>query len=421
MSGKATRVAKGFGWAVGYLLLLVAFVYLTFPMDALRGRILAEFERQQRYGRPSTEPLMSLDIGKLDTYWLSGIELEELKLTIPPRVEKPKAAFPGLDLGAGGEAPEPSVLRIDRVHARVRLLPLLAGRVMIDFRAEAFGGTIRGSAPYASEGDVEIEVEGVHLEQIAPLRAMVQNQPLFGTLRGSVLLSPVDGKFAKASGKVDLAVDNVSMFDGNSKLLGVALPTAQIGRIVLVASADKGTLTIDELSVQGKDVELAGEGKIRLNESYKRSIADLFVKFKFTDSYRDKDDATRGLLGKPGAKFKPAIEELDPQKTFVRARTDDEFYRFHVAGRLDKLDVQPAGQRGASRAKPVGGLGAATLKESRRASKLSPATTPLSPPAPVEPPPAAAPEPPPPAAPEPPPPAAAPVELDGDLSGTGSE
>jgi len=348
-------IARYVGYPLLYLASLAFFFYLTFPMGALRGRILAEFERQQRYGRPGNEPVMTLEIGDLDTYWLSGIELEHVKLTVPPRAEKPKAGMGGLNLGSkDAEPPAPSVIAIERFHARVRILPLLLGRVMVDFHLDAFGGTIHGSAPYASPGKVEVEIENVHLEQVEPLKAMVQNQPLFGVLHGTIMLQPEEGKFAKASGKVDLQIDDVSMFDGKSKLMGLALPTAQIGRVALAAKADKGQLEIEELSVQGKDLELSGEGKIRLNESYKRSTADLFLKFKFTDAYRDKDDATRSLLGKPGSKIKAAIEELDPQRTFVRAKTEDDFYRFHLVGRLDKLDVQPAGIASGGRGKQNG-------------------------------------------------------------------
>jgi len=384
VKARLLRVAKLAGYVFGYLTLLFVFFYLTFPMDALRGRILAEFERQQRYGRSASEPVMTLEIGELDTYWLSGIELEDLKLTVPPKVDKPKAAFPGLD--AAKDTAEPSVIEIEHVHARVRLLPLLVGKVMVDFRVEAFGGTVRGSAPYASVGNVEVELERIHLDRIAPLRSMLQNQPIFGVLSGAVLLTPEDGKFAKAIGKVDLQLDEVSLFDGKSKLFGVALPAAQIGRMTLAAKADKGLLTIEELSVQGKDLELAGEGKVRLNETYKRSSADLYLKFKFADGYRDKDDATRGLLGKPGSKIRPAIEELDPQRTFVRAKTDDDFYRFHLVGRLDKLDVQPAGtgagKKGGARSPLAATKGLRGAVSSSETTDESPAP----PPAPAAPP-----------------------------------
>ncbi len=347
MKDRIKRIGRWLGYPLLYVGSLAFFFYVTFPMEALRGRILAEFDRQQRQGRARDEAVMTLEIGALEHYWFTGVELKQVRLTVPPRIDAQKGPGSGLSLGStDGAPPLPSVITIDRCRARVRILPLLLGHVFLDFQVNAFGGSIHGTAPYATPGKVDVELENVHLEQVEPLKAMLQQQPIVGVLHGAITLQPVDGKFAKASGKMDLQLDDVSIFDGKSKLLGLVLPTAQIGRVTLAAKADKGQLTIEELSVQGKDLELSGEGKIRLNESYKRSTADFFLQFKFSDTYRDSDDATRSLLGKAGSKIKPAIEALDPQRTFVRAKTEDDFYRFHLVGRLDKLDIQPAGVGG---------------------------------------------------------------------------
>jgi hypothetical protein len=84
-----------------------------------------------------------------------------------------------------------------------------------------------------------------------------------------------------------------------------------------------------------------GEGSIKLNESWDKSRADLYLKFKFTDAYRTKSDAATGLLGKPGDKFAGALEMGVPD--FKRAKTDDEFYRFRIHGALGDLNFDPAG------------------------------------------------------------------------------
>ncbi|MBM4360350.1 MAG: hypothetical protein FJ096_19765, partial [Deltaproteobacteria bacterium] len=57
MKARLLHLLRIIAYPIGYLTLLGAFFYLTFPMAALRGRILAEFERQQRYGRPPGEPV----------------------------------------------------------------------------------------------------------------------------------------------------------------------------------------------------------------------------------------------------------------------------------------------------------------------------------------------------------------------------
>ncbi len=367
MKAKLVRVLRFLAYPALYLACLLAFIYLCLPTATLKGRIEAEFAQRERRARGPGEATMELSIGELDTYWLTGLELEDIALTVPARAAKGGSALAAIAGDApAGDSARPSVLKVDRVTARVRILPLFIGKLTIDFTVEAFGGTIEGHAPLGGAGDLEVELSGIQLDRIEPLKAMLEGLPLFGVVHGSLSLSPEDGSFAKATGKLEVAADDVVLGDGKAKLIGVALPAAKVGHVSIVAKAEKGQLTIEELSAHGRDFELSGTGKLRLQESWKRTTSDVFVELKFTDSYRDLDDATRGLLGKPGQKYKPAIE-LDPRGTFKKAKSEDDFYRFHVTGRLDRLDVQPAGalsgkKRGAMKSEkvgdgPLGGLG----------------------------------------------------------------
>jgi hypothetical protein len=68
----------------------------------------------------------------------------------------------------------------------------------------------------------------------------------------------------------------------------------------------------------------------------------VLLKFKFADGYRDKSEATRSLLGKPGDKFPPVIE-VAPGSKFKQAKTADGYYQFHLIGALSKMDFKPAG------------------------------------------------------------------------------
>ncbi|MSP24110.1 MAG: type II secretion system protein GspN [Myxococcales bacterium] len=344
MKARLLRLVRWLAFPSLYVVALLAFFYLCLPTKQLAARIEAEFAQRDGRARGPGEPGMTLEIGELDTYWFSGLELTKVVLTVPPRVPKGKGGLASLGVSASSAgAPAPSVVTIDRLTARVRILPLLLGRVTLDFRVEAFGGTVVGTAPYGSRGDFEAEGTGIQLGRIEPLAAMLQELPLSGVLHGKFSLAPEDGKFRKASGKLELGIEDVVLGDGKAKLMGVALPAAQLGHVAVVAKAEKGLLSIEELSAHGRDFEFSGEGKLQLQESWKRTTADVFLEFKFADGYRDTDDATRGLLGKPGQNYKPALE-LDPSGTFKKAKTDNDFYRFHVSGRLERLDVQPAGE-----------------------------------------------------------------------------
>lgn len=354
MKPRLIRIAKLSSYPLFYLASLVLFGYLCFPFNQLRGRIIAEFDRMQQAERrrgPAAAAPMKLELGELSSYWLSGIEVRDAKLVIPPDPEPKKRSRTQLQLGSANAAndeegsAEPAVVTIDRAHARVRLLPLLAGSVRIDFGVEAFGGEIDGTAPYGTDSDVEVTIEGLELGRIEPLQSLT-GLPIRGKVDGELKLSPQDGKFAKADGKLELRIGGVVIGDGKATLQGVALPAARVGDLAIIAEAKDGVLKIDEISAAGPDFELSGDGRIRLRERWNRSRADINLKFRFTDSYRDKDDTTRSLLGEPGSKIPPALE-FDPR--VKRSKTADGFYGWHVHGSLASLKFDPQPVKGAPR------------------------------------------------------------------------
>jgi len=361
---KLLRVAKWVAYPLFYLLCLALFGYLSFPYEQLKTRIIAEFDRTQRRSSRGQEP-MRLEIDDLDSYWFSGVEVTGARLIIPPKKRSSKKRT--MSFGGGTKKDEPkkaSVLTIDRVTARVQMLPLLIGDVQINFDAEAFGGEISGSLPVGADGgDVEIEFVGLQLLDVAPLQTTLEGIPLQGVASGAVSLMPRNGKFSKADGRLAVVVDTVKLGnkqkgdDGKLKdvveMQGVELPSVLVGTINIEATAKDGLLTIEDFGAKGRDFELLGDGKVKLHESWDRSQADVYLKFRFSDSYRTKSDAATSLLGEPGAKYPPVIEAA-PGSPFKRAKTEDEFYRFHINGALNKLDFKPAGNKSARGKKPRG-------------------------------------------------------------------
>lgn len=354
MKPRLIRVAKLASYPLFYLAALVVFGYLCFPFDQLKSRIIAEFDRLQQAERrraPSSKAAMRLELGELDSYWLSGIEVREAKLTIPPDTKTAKKSS-RLPVGtakssADEEPPKPSVITVDRAHARVRLLPLLLGRVRVDFGLDAFGGEIYGSLPYGADGDVEVTIEDLQLGEVQPLQALT-GLPVLGTVNGELRLVPKEAKFSKADGKLELTIQRVVIGDGKAKLQGVALPAAQVGDFAISADAKDGVLKIDEITATGRDFELTGDGRVRIRENWNRSRADIYLKFRFTDGYRDKNDTTRSLLGEPGSKA-PAILEFEPR--IKRSKTADGFYGWQVHGPLADLKFDPKAVKGTGRSR----------------------------------------------------------------------
>ncbi len=332
---RLVRILKLLAFPAFYLFCLGVFAYVKFPYGRLKDRVVAEIEKR---GKPGQR----LEIGKLSPYWLTGVEVSNVKLHLPPE-EAPAPAFPGgADFGMPAPAPgKESVVVIDEAHARVRLLPLLLGRVRLDFWASAFGGEIKGSAPVGTaKGEVEVEVEHVDVSRIEPL-AQAIGVPVKGSMTGKLSLEAPDGKFNKANGTLDMTLSDVVVSDGKTKIQGlIELPPAKLGEVVLTAEAKEGALKITKLSANGADLEIVGDGKVSLKDPWSEAVADLFVRFKFTDAYRGKNGLTKTLLGEPGSSVPGLIEMQVPK--MKRAKRADGFFGWHVTGPLKRLRFEPS-------------------------------------------------------------------------------
>ncbi|HTJ83542.1 MAG TPA: hypothetical protein VL400_17600, partial [Polyangiaceae bacterium] len=162
-----------------YFVVLFGSIYATFPWERVKDRVEAEFAKTQA-GKGSEA--WRLEVSSLDGYWLTGVELRDAKIVIPPDTEDdrssskvasaPKGALASIARKAADQKaneaeqksatakddakdekkakekkPHESIVVIDHAHARVRILPLLIGRVRVDFGADVFGGEVHGTVP----------------------------------------------------------------------------------------------------------------------------------------------------------------------------------------------------------------------------------------------------------------------------------
>ncbi len=378
MKERLKKIAKWILYPLFYLFCLLVFGYLTFPYDRLKDRLIAEFDHTQR--KKSASAAQKLEIDHLTSYWFSGVEATGVRLILPPEEASASSgtargleAF-GKSASASNEPPKPTVIALDSAHARVRILPLLIGRVKIDFTANAFGGEVEGTVPVgASSGPVEVAFNNLDIGLVEPLANLI-GLPVKGTLSGKLELSAGEGKFSKANGSLDVSISSASLGDGKTKFKGqVALPEAKLGDISLTAEATAGVLKVTKLSATGPDVELMGDGKLNVREPWNDSTADLYLRFKFSDAYRDKNDDTRSLLGAPNSTMPALIEIAEPK--VKRAKRPDGFYGFHITGALKKLKFEPSSSD-AGGAKPARGKGAEAspfAMPNKRPSVASPA------------------------------------------------
>jgi type II secretion system protein N len=321
MSPRVRQILKWAGYVAFYLFALLCFAFLTFPYQRLGDRIVQEFNARQTGPKP-----MRLKLGELSSYWIHGVEADDITLTSPGEPDEQ------------GKPGKPKVLKIDTAHASVSLLRLLVGTVHISFGADAFGGELSGYTSGSDEArQLEVELEDLDLGQ-APLFGDIVGLPLAGKLSGSIDLLMPEQKLSKADGTINLKVTDLAAGDGKAKIRDtIALPRLEAGELTLEAEAKTGQLKITNLSANGPDLKLDSEGTLRLRDAFDSSVLSLTISFKFQERYTNKSDITKSLFG--GGSM-PGLFDLDPK--MKRAKRADGSYGWRASGALARLNFSPA-------------------------------------------------------------------------------
>lgn len=336
MKQRFVRILKFLAYPALYLTCLVVFFYLAFPWNRLKDRLVAEIAV---LGQKPKSMFQRVEIDELDSYWFTGVEAKGVRIYLPPSE----------DAGADKDKPAEAVVKVDELNARLQILPLFLGRIRVKFWAHAFNGDVTGTVPYkASSGPLEVQLDAVDLAYVDVIKDVI-GIPIKGIATGKLELAAEGGKFSKASGMLDLAINGVAVGDGKSKIKNqIALPEAKLGDLVITAEAKEGALKITKFEANGTDIEFAGDGKVSVREPPMNSVADLYVRFKFTDAYRNKSDLTKTLLGAPGSTA-PSLFELADNR-IKRSKRTDGFYGWHIHGALNRLKFDPSTTDG-----PAGG------------------------------------------------------------------
>jgi type II secretion system protein N len=321
MTPRTRQILKWVGYVAFYFFALFVFAYLTFPYNRLGDRIVQEFNAHQTGPKP-----MRLKLGDMSSYWLGGVEADDITLTSPGEPDEQ------------GKPGKLKVLKVDTAHASISFLRLLVGTVRISFGAKGFGGELSGATSNSDEGrQLEVELEELDLGQ-APLFADAVGLPLSGKLSGTIDLLMPEEKLSKADGKINLKVTDLGAGDGKAKIMGaIALPRLDAGELTLDAEAKTGNLKITNFSANGPDLKLDSDGTLRLRDTLDTSLLNLNVSFKFQDRYTNKSDITKSLFG---SGTMPGLFDLDPK--MKHAKRADGSYGWRASGALSRLNFSPS-------------------------------------------------------------------------------
>jgi type II secretion system protein N len=147
-----------------------------------------------------------------------------------------------------------TLLRADSVSVRLRLLPLLAGKVSFSYRAGIGKGDVTGDFSPISGGESHVEISHLRLEDI----------PFFATATGAGVKGDLQaqgsfrGKGNSARGEAQLEVKSVEL--AGVKIGEMALPDASYDKVRGAFKVSNGKAVLESFSLQGEGLYVRLKG-----------------------------------------------------------------------------------------------------------------------------------------------------------------
>ena len=315
------KVLLYLGYAAFFFASFLLFAYWTFPYDRVRDFIVQEVERPKGPDGNRRPSGLQLEIVSLSPSWITGVELEGVRLVKQP--DEPD-----------GKAIE---ITLEEVTARIGVLAALSGGVDVSYDVTVGGGTIEGQYEQGEESTyIEMEVAEVQLRQLGIMSSLV-GLPVAGIMNGQVEMTIADDN-SQTDGTIDLAIDGLQIGGGQVPIPGMSsgltVERIRAGKLEIEMSVEDGVARVTKLASDGDDLTIEGSGTIRLMRPLEMSRLDLMLKVAFSEAYRNQSDHTRRLFS--AMDFVPDLRA---------ARTPDGALQWRISGSPgSRVSTTPAGR-----------------------------------------------------------------------------
>jgi type II secretion system protein N len=329
---KPIHLAGYVGW---FCASFIIGVYWTFPLDEMKGIIVAQLEdalgkgKQGSYGVDPHVELGSLSLSGF------GIKADRVRIQLASRDPEPGPLFD-----------------IDELAIGVRPWSLLGKVRTLSLDADLYNGSIDAVVSVDEKGGVhmaDIEIDDIDLSRM-PMVQQALGVPITGrlNLRADLDLGPTPEKEGEGSVKLDLK--GVTLGPGNLKLAaafgGFELPTIDLGNLKGEVPVKQGRGTLSGVKLDGKDLQLELLGELYLKSNIGSSRLDIDGWFQPTASFLAREKKFQSLL--------ELGESLGGGMSLSKAKDEDGHYWFSVKGTMSSPAgslARDAGKRAKGKAK----------------------------------------------------------------------
>ncbi len=301
-----------------FLTCFLVSLYLTFPMDVVKPRIVEELTRQLNarknpgpYGKPGRILVNDLTLWRVTGIQMTGVTVFDVTTDPDPA----------------------SPIELDKVQARVGILGLLRKTLNITFNVEAYDGTASGNVVLAGEGFRELkllkaEADGISWGKIAVIRDKLK-VPTAGHVGGDVDLT-LGKDIKEAKGVIHLRGEGLGLGPGevNVPAFGaLTLPKVDMGKLTGEITVADGKTAGPPITLVGQDVQAAADVPTQLKTPVDNSPLNGMFQFKLSEAFL-----------KSNPKY-ATVFDLTPQ--LKNARDEEGVFHFRLKGVLARPDARP--------------------------------------------------------------------------------
>jgi type II secretion system protein N len=263
---KGKKVLQSICFVLFGIFLFLLFLYLTFPFETLKQRIIWELEAKTPF---------QYEIEDLHPHLLSGL------------------AFKNVVISAAVDSKKLRVLTIERCRITLLPIPLVWGKVSLSLWGKVLDGTLEGDFfKKGGRGELTLSGRDVNLQRVHVLREITDVE-VGGMLQGRAKVAMKKGNIPEQSGSAEFVIDEAVL----RKLPLPGIAPLRAGRIQGSVDLKLGRIVIKRLTFSGGDLNGQVVGNILLNSPVSESRINLRITIKPSSEFDSKYRLFLSLLG----------------------------------------------------------------------------------------------------------------------------
>lgn len=250
------------GYSAFFIFAFLFSLYLTFNTSQVKTWLESK----------ANEEGIKLTISSLDKYWLSGVSARDITL----------------------QTKSGNLIKIDRLKARVAIIPLLFGKRKIGFQVALYGGKLDGKIEQAKRGyKAEFKIQNVNLASM-----QAGNQGGFWiasklSCNGNLNLFPKDNP-KNWSGKIDAVLGPGAI--PSFTYQGFQIPEIKLENAKLALELKNGSARINTFELSSPDFPIKGTGQMEIRMPIINSLIQLEAQLNPSRQFLDQIKMLEAML-----------------------------------------------------------------------------------------------------------------------------